>query len=212
MSGAASVLYPSAAAPQAPAPAAAAAVAPSETPAAPVVARSVADALYGEPGPAVEPVAAPVSPAAAVYADHTVWGETYVNLQEGAAQPLDYRLDVPADIRDDSPEGRAGEQAARQALAGMGVGATIAAALHEAVVAAARSPITTTPEQALQDLRATWGSQTDANLAAAKAAFADYRTRDPAGAALLERTGLTNDPAFIRKIASAAGRIAGRGR
>jgi hypothetical protein len=129
----------------------------------------------------------------------------FVNWTEGQAQPGQISLDPPSGW-DETPEVAADRQAVADAMAASGAGASLARELWSDITAAAARPVTTTEADGLAELRRVWGNQTEAKLAVARGRIAEMAAKYPGTMDYLNRTGLGNDPAFIRKIVARAGR------
>jgi hypothetical protein len=97
-------------------------------------------------------------------------------------------------------------RAVADAMAAAGAGQWVARELWGDYARAVAHPITTSEADAMAELRRTWGRQTDAKIALARGAIAEMQARYPGTVEALNRTGLGNDPAFIRKIAARASR------
>ncbi|WP_149537517.1 hypothetical protein [Siccirubricoccus phaeus] len=133
----------------------------------------------------------------------------YVDWQEAAAErPADYDLAAPpGTLRDGTPEGQAAEARFRTALMEAGLGRTQAAELwQDALAAQASTAPRRTMEQAEAELRKGWGARYETKLAAARGAITKAAQTSPEIMEFLERTGLGNDPRFIRKVAAMAAR------
>ncbi|KUY52376.1 hypothetical protein WS45_24975 [Burkholderia sp. RF2-non_BP3] len=97
-----------------------------------------------------------------------------------------------------------------QAMVKLGLGVTQAQAVWKASVDAVRSPVQTNMAGAEQTLRAEYGENFDANLAAAKDVIAQVEKTYPGVRQWLASTGLGNDPAFIRQVVDFAARRGNR--
>ncbi|HTJ91243.1 MAG TPA: hypothetical protein VL356_13845 [Acidocella sp.] len=111
---------------------------------------------------------------------------------------------------DKSPEGDAARAKLAEAFVAAGAGQTVARELF-ADAAAAAKPGYTPPSAAAAEaeLRQLWGSQYETKINGAAELVRKAAAVDPSITEFLERTGLGNDPKFIRKVAA---RIAARGR
>ncbi len=93
---------------------------------------------------------------------------------------------------------------ALEAAAKSGIGMTAMSGFWNAYLDAERSPIQTTSDAARAALSQTYGAKVDAKLATAAQFIDDVAARWPGVKAMLIRTGLGNDPAFIRQIVACA--------
>lgn len=118
------------------------------------------------------------------------------------------RFTLPLGELDRTDAGDAERAKLAAAMAHAGAGNSIANELYRDVIAASRPNYApATPDAGLAGLREAWGSGFDANLTAARALVAKAAQKDPSIIPYLERTGLGNDPAFIRKIAARAAKL-----
>jgi hypothetical protein len=109
------------------------------------------------------------------------------------------------DAVDQTEAGNAARATLADAMAAAGAGPAFAREVYGDVIrASAIGYAPPTPDAAVKELRAVWGKDFDANAKAARALVAKAAKRDPAIVPFLERTGLGNDPAFIRKLATRA--------
>lgn len=128
----------------------------------------------------------------------------YVDWNEPPAQPAEYELAEPegTEFRDYTPEGQAAEQRFRMALAEVGIGRTAAEEFWKDALAAQHRPAPTSRDMAAaeRELRAAWGNRYEAKIGAARALVQQVARTSPEALEYLNRTGLGNDPAFIRKV------------
>jgi hypothetical protein len=182
------------------------ATAAAPAPAAPgnVAQLAAAPSAPAEPAPAPDPATAAQERAERQYGAPT---QGAVDWNEPAAQAADYQLQAPAGVLDMSPVGQDALARLREGFAEAGAGKTLAAELFsDAVRAQQGQSFTVGRASAEADLRREWGGRYDAKVAAAQGLIRRVATRCPEVVGFLERTGLGNDPAFIRKIAAAAAR------
>lgn len=210
---AASLLYPSSAP----------AAAPSTTPA-PAASQppSAAALIYGsrdektQNAPGTAPVVATPAPASqpsgpdasALYGD-VVPGTAHIRWDEPAASSSAIKLTAPDGI-DDHMATAEGQLIIAGALSAAGAGPTVAAELYSHAASALRpgyAPSSAAASEAA--LRSAWGSSYERNLSGVRAAVQAAAAKDPSLPAFLDRTGLGNDPRFIRLIAA---RVARNGR
>lgn len=145
------------------------------------------------------------TPGQALYAD-LVPTHGRVDFAEPVVPPEQIKLQVPMGW-DNGPEAQAERAQFVEALADAGAGRTMAREVWADIAQAAARPVTVTQEAAMADLRKAWGPAADAKLAAARGLVAKVADRYPGAIEFLERTGLGNDPAFIRKLAARAARM-----
>jgi hypothetical protein len=126
--------------------------------------------------------------------------------------------DVQLDISlmrhaDTSPEGDAARAKVAEALVAAGAGQTLAKKLFADAGRAAKDGYKApTRESGEAELKAAWGASYDAKIAGAQGLIQKAAAKDPSIIEFLERTGLGNDPAFIRKIANRAAVMSGQPR
>lgn len=172
--------------------------------------RPTADVIYrgavplppGVPGfDGIEEGASPEEVAAAMYDDHPDTIEP-VKWDEPAAPAGDLR-EVIADAvsKSDAFDPSADLPKLAGAFAAVGMGQTFA---REVMTHASRAATDgyepMDPDAVMQDLRKSWGKNTDKNIGRAQAAIRAANEKDPRIVPFLNRTGLGNDPAFIRKV------------
>ena len=133
--------------------------------------------------------------------------------EDAAPDARAYELDrVPDDLRDPDPAAyEAGQAQFREALLASGAGVSLSRELWNDALRAERQPIRTTPAEAAVQLRARFGPQADAKLAAARGLLGKAIERCPEIKVALERTGLGNDVGFIVKLVKRADALARKG-
>jgi hypothetical protein len=195
----------------------------------------VAQAAVIAPPPRQEPAQAVSAPSATTPAAETVAPASEAPIaaetgtEEEAAKPFveipETRLNVAWDepkaspgsvtlaplARDEgwdlSTKGEAERSTAADAMIAAGAGSTFAQEVFRDVAAAYRPDFQrVTPEASIGQLQKEWGANYAVNIAAAQALVQKAAVKDPSIISHLERTGLGNDPAFIRKLAAYAAR------
>lgn len=206
---AAAILYPTMASSSAPvvvaappAPAAAPSAAPNGADAAPAPAESAPAPVTGAPAAAAEadaPTPAPVAPGA-VDERRNFFADVRA-IEPAPSSPLDYAAmrRAPDDVYIGDGLPRALDAAAKS-----GIGMTAMSGFWNAYLDAERSPIQTTSDAARAALSQTYGAKVDAKLATAADFINDVAARWPGLKPMLNRTGLGNDPAFIRQVVACA--------
>jgi len=168
------------------------------------------------PAPAASPAAPPVAAEvakqpdarASLYDDNPTTREPVRWNEEPARDGRAISFDVPGDA-DLTDTGDAERATLAAAMAHAGAGQSLGRELYRDVMAASRENYSrVAPDAGVAALRETWGGSFDRNIAAARALVAKAAERDPSIIGYLERTGLGNDPAFIRKIAARAAKLA----
>ena len=130
-----------------------------------------------------------------------------VDWSEPAAQAAEYDLQAPPGVLDASDEGRAALGRLREGLAEAGAGPTLARELFgDAIRAHQEGRPVASRERAEAELRSHFGARYDAEVAAARGLVQRAAAKCPDIIPFLERTGLGNDPTFIRKLAARAAR------
>jgi hypothetical protein len=127
----------------------------------------------------------------------------FVNWSEGDVAAGVLRLDAPPGW-EATPEAAAERRAVADHMAAVGVGPSLARELWNDVAAATARPIATTQEAGIAELQRTYGAQTGAKIEAARQMVQEMEARYPGTIRHLEATGLGNDPAFIKKLATLA--------
>ena len=133
--------------------------------------------------------------------------------EDAAPDARAYDLDrVPDDLRDpDAAAHEAGQAQFREALLASGAGVTLSRELWNDAIRTERQPIRTTQAEAAAQLRARFGPQADAKLAAARGLLGKAIAKCPEIKVALERTGLGNDVSFIVKLVKRADALARKG-
>ena len=126
------------------------------------------------------------------------WFEGVRQTEPAATGVSDYfaATRMPASVRD-----LPSVQQALGACVGLGIGQSEMTALMSAVKEGTVAPIRTSPEAARAALTLQWGDATDRNLAAANRFVDALQSRWPGVRYALDRTGLSNDPRFIARMA-----------
>jgi len=158
------------------------------------------------------PPATQPKPPSLVEAGEVIYGNVaptrnFVDWEEPPAVASEMELHAPVGLLDTSDAGRGVLGRLREGLAEAGAGRTLAAELFADAVRAeqgAEFKISRTSAEA--DLRREFGASYDAKVAAAQSVVAEVAKKCPEIYDFLNRTGLGNDPGFIRKVAAAAGR------
>jgi hypothetical protein len=118
---------------------------------------------------------------------------------------LDHSLYAHAEKGEEGDKARA---KLAEAFAAAGAGPTIAAEIYADAARAARETYKpTSTEDAATELRELWGDQFQSKIDACRQLVQRAAAADPSIIGFLDKTGLGNDPRFIRKIAA---RIAAR--
>ena len=145
-------------------------------------------------------------PAMSLYGDN-VETKHPVKWDEPAAKNVeDIKLHTSfMDHADLSPEGDAARANLAKAFVAAGAGPTVARELFADAARAAKDGYNaSTAESTEAELRELWGSQYATKIAGAVELVQKAAAADPSIVEFLERTGLGNDPKFIRKIANRA--------
>ena len=131
-----------------------------------------------------------------------------VEWDEPAAMAADYKLTTDAqDVLDTSPEGVAAMDRLRAGFEAAGAGPTLAKELfNDAVMAHQGGFARQGLEAAERELRQHFGGRYDAAIARAQGLIHRAAEKSPELIPFLERTGLGNNVAFIKKVAAAATR------
>jgi len=158
-----------------------------------------------EAAPASEVKLSPAQEAAARLYGDIPETKSFVNWQENAAAHNQVQLEAPEGWENsDSEEAAADRVQIANALADAGAGPSLIREVWSDITTTPSHPVT--EAACMAELQRTWGSQTNAKIAAAQGVIAKIEASYPGAREWLAATGRGNDPVLIKKAAALASR------